>query len=508
MSLGANETMSVIAISDLPKSAPKLPYSLEPPPGRTGSAGTTTSWNSLGALTADVVLVYLSGLVAYRLRYPDTTFADLGRMFLGNPLSPGSTYFGFLTLYAVLLILVALSQHLYSAGGRGALATEMFLVGRSVIVTVLLLTASLYLSGISSSMSRFVLMMTAVLSFATLTTWRAYRDHRMKKRLAKGIGLRHVLIVGAGRVGRLFASYVEQNPSWGYEVRGFLDTYQTDDPQVLGRIGDLKRIIRQEFIDDVFVTIPSERELVKQIILETHQLGVCTYVLPELYDGYAWLKPVEFVGEFAVRVMYREPIPEPELFLKRVMDIVGSAIGLAVLSPILGLIALAIKLDSDGPVLYRAHRVGRKGRRFVCHKFRTMVTNADDMKDKLRHLNEREGPFFKIERDPRITRVGRFLRKYSLDELPQLWDVLRGEMSLVGPRPHPVDDYQQYTLEHLRRLDVTPGITGLWQIMARKDPSFEKALALDNQYIETWSFLSDMRILLKTIPSLINGAGS
>jgi exopolysaccharide biosynthesis polyprenyl glycosylphosphotransferase len=500
--------VSVTSISDLPKSAPQPPLSLEPRLGRAGGGGPTTSWGLLGAITADVVLVYLSGLVAYRLRYAHTTFADLGRMLLENPLGPGGTYFGFLTLFAVLLILVALSQHLYSMEGRGALAAEIFLVARSIVVTVLLLTASLYLSGRDTVVSRLTLMMTAALSCATLTTWRAYSDRLIKKRLAKGIGLRHVLIVGAGRVGRLFANCIEQNPSWGYEVRGFLDTYQTDDPRVLGRIDDLRRIVRQEFIDDIFVTIPSERELVKQIILETHQLGICTYVMPELYDGYAWLKPMEFVGEFAVRVMYREPIPEPELFLKRVMDIVGSAVGLAALSPILGLIALAIKLDSNGPVLYRAHRVGRKGRRFACHKFRTMVTNADNLKDKLRHLNERQGPFFKIEDDPRITRVGRFLRKYSLDELPQLWDVLRGEMSLVGPRPHPLDDYEQYTLAHLRRLDVTPGITGLWQITARRDPSFEKALALDNQYIETWSFLSDMQILLKTIPSLIKGAGS
>jgi exopolysaccharide biosynthesis polyprenyl glycosylphosphotransferase len=456
----------------------------------------------------DVVLVYLSGLIAYRLHFPHTTFVDLGSMLLSSPLTSGSRYFGFLTLYAVLLVLVALSQHLYSTGGRGALATEVFLVGRSVLVTVLLLSASLYLFAMKQPVSRVIVMATAVLSFAMLATWRAYRDLLMKKRLAKGIGLRHVLIIGAGRVGRLFASCIEQNPSWGYEVRGFLDTYQTDDPRVLGRIDDMKRVIRQEFIDDVFVTIPSERELVKQIILETHQLGICTYVMPELYDGYAWLKPLEFVGDFAVRVMYREPIPEPELFLKRVIDIVGSAIGLTILSPLLALIALLIKCDSEGPIFYRAHRVGRKGRRFICHKFRTMVTNADSLKDKLRHLNEREGPFFKIEQDPRITPVGRFLRKYSLDELPQLWDVLRGEMSLVGPRPHPIDDYQQYTLEHLRRLDVTPGITGLWQIMARRDPSFEKALALDNQYIETWSFLSDIRILLKTIPSLLHGKGA
>ena len=498
--------MSTTAVPDLPKSISPRP--LKPPRVRAERTGTVTPWRLLGAIATDVVLVYLSGLVAYRLRYPYTSVADLGRMFLAYPLGPGSTYLAFLTLYAVVLVLVALSQHLYSSAGHGALAAEAFLVGRSVAVTVLLLTAFLYLSGKDNTVSRSTVAMTAVLSFATLTTWRAYRDRLMRKRLAKGIGLRHVLIVGAGRVGRLFANYLEKNPSWGYEVRGFLDTYQTDDPRVLGRIADLSRVVRQEFIDEIFITIPSERDLVKQIVLETHQLGICTHVIPELYDGLAWQKPVEFIGEFAVRVMYREPIPEPELFLKRVMDIVGSAIGLIVLSPILGLIAVAIKLDSPGPVLYRAQRVGRKGRRFICHKFRTMVVNADDLKDKLRHLNERQGPFFKIETDPRITRVGRILRKYSLDELPQLWDVLCGEMSLVGPRPHPLDDYRQYSLEHLRRLDVTPGITGLWQILARRDPSFEKALALDNHYIETWSFLSDIRILLRTIPSLIKGAGS
>ena len=500
--------MSVTTAPDLSNGAPQPPLSMSPRGGRAGKSGARAPWGLLAAIAADVFLVYLSGLITYRLYWPETTFVYLGKMFLDHPLGSGSPYVGFLTLYVVLLILVALSQHLYSSGRAASLVADTFLVGRSILVTVLLFTASIYLSGMDRAVSRFILLTTAVLSFATLTAWRAYLALVTKKRIAKGIGLRHVLIVGAGRVGRLFANSIEQNPDWGYEVRGFLDTYQTEDPRVLGRIGDLKRVVRQEFIDDVFVTIPSERELVKQVVLETHQLGICTYVIPELYDGHAWMKPVEFVGEFAVRVMYREPIPEPQLFVKRVIDIIGSAIGLLVLSPVLGLIALAIKLDSDGPVLYRAHRVGRKGRRFVCHKFRTMITDADDLKDKLRHLNEREGPFFKIEHDPRITRVGAFLRKYSLDELPQLWDVLRGEMSLVGPRPHPLDDYQQYSLEHLRRLDVTPGITGLWQITARKDPSFEKALSLDNQYIETWSFLTDMQILLKTIPSLIKGAGS
>jgi exopolysaccharide biosynthesis polyprenyl glycosylphosphotransferase len=500
--------MGVTIISEFIKRSPQEQLPLEPPSRRTDGMGAASSLGLLGAIAADVVLVYICGLIAYRVRYPHITLANLTQMFLRHPLASGNTYFGFLTLYAIVLILVGLSQHLYSFSGRGLLSTEVFLVARSIAVTVLILTASLYLAGLETLISRLILVATSALCFSTFSAWRAYRDRVNAKRLAKGIGLRHVLIVGSGRVGQLFARQLKENPSWGYDVRGFLDQHQTDDSRVLGSVADLREVIRREFIDDIFISIPSERELVKQIVLETHPLGICTYVIPELYDGYAWLKPVEFVGEFAVRVMYREPIPEPDLFLKRAMDVVGSTLGLFVLSPLFALLALAIKLDTKGPVFYRARRVGLKGRRFVCHKFRTMVVNADSIKDTLRHLNEREGPFFKIENDPRITRVGRFMRKYSLDELPQLWDVLRGEMSLVGPRPHPIDDYQQYTLEHLRRLDVTPGITGLWQITARRDPSFAKALALDNQYIETWSFLSDIRILLKTIPSLITGAGS
>jgi exopolysaccharide biosynthesis polyprenyl glycosylphosphotransferase len=288
---------------------------------------------------------------------------------------------------------------------------------------------------------------------------------------------------------------------------GFLDANHYGDPRVLGKTEDLARVARQEFIDEVFVTIPSERELVKKIVLQARHLNLNVKVVPELYDGLAWLSPVEFVGDFPVRVLHREPIPGFRLFLKRLTDIIGSAFGLVLLSPILGLIALAIRLDSPGPVFYRANRVGKKGRKFLCYKFRTMVANADEMKQQLRTLNERQGPFFKITADPRITRAGAFLRKYSLDELPQLWNVLKGEMSLVGPRPHPIDDYEQYTLEHLRRLDVTPGITCLWQVSARHDPSFDKALALDSQYIENWSYLLDLSILAKTVAVVLQGTG-
>jgi lipopolysaccharide/colanic/teichoic acid biosynthesis glycosyltransferase len=191
-----------------------------------------------------------------------------------------------------------------------------------------------------------------------------------------------------------------------------------------------------------------------------------------------------------------------------VIDAQLAAVGLALSFPLVCLIAAAIKLDSRGPVLYRATRIGYKGRFFVCYKFRTMVSDADRIKDQLRLRNERQGAFFKIERDPRITRVGRWLRRYSLDELPQLINVLLGDMSLVGPRPHPPDDVERYQLEDLQRLDARPGMTGLWQVTARNDPSFKRCVALDVEYIRHWDLLLDFRILRKTLAVVLHGSGT
>ena len=196
------------------------------------------------------------------------------------------------------------------------------------------------------------------------------------------------------------------------------------------------------------------------------------------------------------------------LAAKRAMDLVLSAVALALLSPWLAIIGMVIRLDSVGPVLYRAPRVGKKGQRFLCYKFRTMVANADSLKEQLRARNERQGPFFKIADDPRVTRVGRVLRRYSLDELPQLWNVLRGEMSLVGPRPHPLDDFERYAPEDSLRLAVTPGVTGLWQVTARRDPSFQRNVQLDLQYIEHWSLAMDLQILCRTVPAVLRGTGA
>jgi exopolysaccharide biosynthesis polyprenyl glycosylphosphotransferase len=231
-------------------------------------------------------------------------------------------------------------------------------------------------------------------------------------------------------------------------------------------------------------------------------------VVPELYDGLAWNRPIEYIGQFPTIPLHRGHVPEIGLMLKRVLDILVSSLLLVALFPLLMVIAIAIKLDSRGPVFYSAERIGKKGRRFRCTKFRTMTRDADKRRAEMMHLNERDAVLFKITNDPRITRVGRFLRKYSLDELPQFFNVLKGEMSVVGPRPPLASEVEEYKLSYLRRLDVNPGITGLWQVQARQDPSFDSYISLDVHYIENWNLWLDLKIMVRTIGVVIQGTGS
>jgi lipopolysaccharide/colanic/teichoic acid biosynthesis glycosyltransferase len=194
--------------------------------------------------------------------------------------------------------------------------------------------------------------------------------------------------------------------------------------------------------------------------------------------------------------------------VKRAFDVTGAALAMILGLPITLLLMAAIKLDSKGPVFYRAQRIGRKGRTFTCYKFRTMCAGADKLQEDLVHKNERDGILFKIADDPRITRVGRFLRKYSLDELPQFYNVLRSEMSMVGPRPPMGSEVAQYDLSHLRRLEVLPGMTGLWQVEARQDPSFDSYISLDTAYVENWSLWLDVKILVRTVGVVLSGTGT
>jgi lipopolysaccharide/colanic/teichoic acid biosynthesis glycosyltransferase len=203
----------------------------------------------------------------------------------------------------------------------------------------------------------------------------------------------------------------------------------------------------------------------------------------------------------------KEAIPALGRLTKRVLDLLVASIAILLFWPLMLVLAVAVRLGSRGPIIYPSWRVGKHGIPFACYKFRTMVYGANGLREALRHLNQRRGPFFKIANDPRVTPLGRFLRKYSLDELPQFWNVLKGDMSLVGPRPHPVEDVEHYGSGHEQRLEVKPGITGLWQVTARTNPSFDLCMLLDLGYICHWSLLLDCKILLQTIPAVLAGEG-
>jgi len=460
-------------------------------------SGTSTGLR-FAAFLGDMLFVFVNGLVVFCLRYVS------GGHLIGKV--PVYHYLGFLILYAILVGIFCQNQGLYQTWRSSGPLDECFSLLKAVVLATLLLTAFIYLSG-DKLISRMVVGVAALLNAVTLPMWRFWKWEIVKHLVASGKDGRHILIVGAGDVGQALARHFEENQYLGYVVKGFVDSDGQGTRGVIGDVSDIPRLALMNFVDEVFVTTPSQRELVDQVVLQAREHHLDVKVVPELFDGLGWRAPIRYIGDFPVMELLREPIPNFGLFMKRIIDVVGSAIALLVLSPIMGSIALVIRLDSKGPAIYRSWRVGWKGRRFVCYKFRTMVENADELKDGLRHLNEREGPFFKVTNDPRQTRIGGFLRRFSLDELPQFYNILKGEMSLVGPRPHPLDDYEKYQIEHLRRLDVKPGITGLWQVYARRDPSFERTLTLDLEYIENWSLWLDAKILLKTLPAAISGSG-
>jgi exopolysaccharide biosynthesis polyprenyl glycosylphosphotransferase len=421
--------------------------------------------------------------------------------------APGSLL-GIALLDAALIALLGHIEGLYDEGlyQVGDLRRPPRILGKSVLWATGLLGLAYGLQGVT--WATIVLFCgVGALNFTALWVWRWQSEMRQRRTAPSASDVRNVLIVGAGAAGRRIAANIDAHPGAARSVCGFLDDEKPLGDGVIGRVSDLARLARTGFVDEVILATPRDRKLTLQILREAQRLRLNLKMVPELYGCRPVEHEIERVGDLPLICLHAERMPAAGLGLKRLVDMLGAGLALALMSPVLAIIALLIKLDSPGPVFYRALRAGRKGRPFRCWKFRTMVSDADALKDRLRKINHRSGPFFKIVNDPRITRLGRFLRRYSLDEFPQLWNVLQGEMSLVGPRPHPMDDLACYEVEHLARLDVTPGMTGLWQVTARRDPSFRRGMELDREYIQTWSLTADLCILLKTFRAVVQGSG-
>ena len=265
--------------------------------------------------------------------------------------------------------------------------------------------------------------------------------------------------------------------------------------------GDVLTLARQMALDEAFVNLPDmDKKYVKNIIYELESMGVvCHYNIDIIEGGQREIVVDSFAG-YTVVSYSRNHYDYRRMMVKRVMDIAGGLVGILITAVLTPFVALAVKVDSPGPVFFAQTRIGKNGRRFKIYKFRSMYMDAEKRKKELEKENEMQGLMFKMENDPRITRVGRFIRKTSIDELPQFLNILRGDMSLVGTRPPTEDEFEQYNAHYRRRISMTPGLTGLWQISGRSDISdFDEVVRLDLEYIDTWSLTSDLRILLMTI---------
>ncbi len=337
---------------------------------------------------------------------------------------------------------------------------------------------------------------------------------RVTLRTARAFGrnLRFVVIVGTGPKAQALVRYIEDNPQMGFRVHAIFDVAQdlAKDPKTRG-MQDLAQLLRREAVDEVLINLPmgSHYAEVGQVLTLCQCTGVSARLVSEILMPGSGLPKVEMVGNRACLHFCATPNWGWQGRAKRVFDLVGAGAGLLVLSPLLLAAAVMIRLDSKGPVLFTQTRVGKNRQHFRLYKFRTMVQDAEALQAALEAQNEASGPVFKIRRDPRITSLGHFLRKYSIDELPQLLNVLRGDMSLVGPRPLPLRDVERFDQDwYSRRFSVRPGLTCSWVLAGRSELEFEAWVRNDLDYIDRWSLQGDVMICLRTIPVVLRGAGA
>jgi exopolysaccharide biosynthesis polyprenyl glycosylphosphotransferase len=323
---------------------------------------------------------------------------------------------------------------------------------------------------------------------------------------------RNAVIVGSVNAMRI-TDELKEHTEWDYNILGVVDSFpnvQGAPLQILGRIADLEEILMRRVVDEVIIALPAKSHYfaIERVIAICERVGVQVQYPEDLFDV-SWSSHCHRADNDQPKVILKMVREDYRHRIKRAIDITGALAGLIILAPLFLVVAVLIKATSEGPVLFRQERYGLGKRTFRIYKFRTMVENAEAAQAALEHLNENSGPVFKIFSDPRITRVGAFMRKTSIDELPQLINVLRGEMSLVGPRPLNLRDVSRFSEAWLmRRFSVKPGLTCLWQIGGRSNVSFDRWIALDLEYIDHWSLHLDLKILALTLPAVIKGTGA
>ena len=346
-----------------------------------------------------------------------------------------------------------------------------------------------------------------------LTSWRLLKRFFVRYIVSRGYNIQNVLIIGCNDEIHNIIEEVKNNPYLGLHIAGFICGRETVAPSLngsplLGTITDIEKVIQTHFIDEIIIATGIDEHKIPEIILIGQKFDIAVKVVPNVYELLLGKPSLSYWGKVPVIQYHAKGIHGANLVIKRLFDFLVSLVSLICLIPILIIIGIMIKLEDRGPVFYISKRSGKKGTIFNLFKFRTMQVGADKMQEKLMNNKESSGPIFKMKNDPRITRVGKFLRKHSLDELPQLLNVLRGDMSLVGPRPFSLGEIERDDMRQLKRLEIKPGMTCLWQIQGRSDLSFEMLIKWDLWYIENWSFWIDLKIIFFTFPVVIKGEGA
>ena len=424
-------------------------------------------------------------------------------------------YEGYLFLFLLLWPLLAFQCRLFFSRRRDDLLSLFFDAVKCVALTIVGVgfgMAFFFERTDSSFLSQF-----GLVSILTINGLRIVLQILLWSFRRRGINERQILVVGCNDRSRHLVEIIGMNPHYGYRPIGFIEDeeerrslLEVTGLPCLGGFDDVQDVLHDNIVDEVYVCLPvrSRYEVIQRTALICEEVGVPVRMVADLFPLRLATSRFHNLEDIPILALSTVPENQPQLLLQRTLDVLVSASLLVLLSPVFLLAAIAIKLDSPGPVFFAQDRVGLNMRPFKMHKFRSMVANAAQLQKELEHQNEAEGAFFKIKRDPRITRTGRILRRFSIDELPQLFNVLVGDMTLVGPRPHPPRDVEKYTWAQRRRLSVKPGMTGLSQVSGRSELSFDDTVYLDLYYIDQWSIALVIRVLFLTLPAVLKGRGA
>lgn len=473
----------------------------------------------LVAMAVDALFIIISFAFAYQMRYEwdwPAPFNWVVREVQAQNYVPFGRFLLPAALLVVLLLALFAMKGLYRQPRSASLLDYSGIIASGATTGIAILIVIVFLWSSSQFYSRLIFAFTWVAAIVLLSAWRGLVLGFQRWQWTRGIGRDRILVVGGSGLGRQVMEGIVAQPYLGYALAGYLDDKPTTQPtrpnghfRHLGPVDRLGDTLQRENIQQVILALPFwQHELLPSLVQRCRDANVEFRLAPDLYELSFDRIDVGNVGGIPLIGLKEVSLKGANLLIKRAIDIVLVLLASPVILLASAICALAIRRDSVGPIIFRQTRVGKDGQQFTCFKFRTMVPNAEALKGELATQNEADGPIFKMKNDPRLTHVGRWLRRTSLDELPQFWNILRGEMSIVGPRPPTLAEVAVYAPWHRRRLEVTPGLTGLWQVLGRSDTTFDEMVRLDIYYAENWSPAMDLRIMLQTVPVVLTAKGA